>query len=284
MPLPLRIAFLSCLPGFLGCAETPRRLEYATIESRAMHAVEMNYAIYTPPGFQRGERLPLVVFLHGGGDSHESFDQWNIGARLDEAIAGGRIPRCVVALPEGHLGFWANWMDGSRNYEDWVLYEMMPEIARRYGTQPCPEGCHIMGVSMGGAGTLRMALRHPDVFSSAGIISAPVMDTDAMLGFVNDRLFAIFIPTHRIWGEPPRSVVENEDPFIRWDSEEHAPRIFLAWAEDDRGMIVQGSRRLHEHLEEVDVDHAHEEFEGGHNWYSWGPVIERALSHALSNR
>ena len=28
--------------------------------------------------------------------------------------------------------------------------------------------------------------------------------------------------------------------------------------------------------------HASEEFEGGHNWVSWAPVIERAIAHAVT--
>ena len=218
-----------------------------------MHRTRMAYSVYTPPGFQGEERLPLVVFLHGGGDSHESFDEWGIGQRLDRATREGRVPRVVVVLPQGHLGFWANWVDGTRNYEDWVLYEVMPAVVRRYHTRPCPEGCHLMGVSMGGAGTLRIALRHPDRFVSAGIISAPVFGTDEMLAFVDDRFFNIFIPTHRIWGHPDRETVEQEDPFIRWSSPDVAPRIFLAWAEEDRGMIITGSRRLDEHLRQIGV-------------------------------
>ena len=266
----------------LGCGSSPpARLTYRTVTSRTMHQTRMTYAVYTPHDFRAGERLPLVVFLHGGGDSHESFDEWGIGQRLDRALAEGRLPRVVIVVPQGHLGFWANWVDGSRNYEDWVLYEVMPAVVRTYHTQPCPDGCHLMGVSMGGAGTLRIALRHPNRFVSAGIISAPVMSTSEMLEFVDNRFFNIFIPTHRIWGRPSRETVESEDPFLRWTDAGSTPRIFLAWAREDRSIIISGSQRLDAHLSEAGVPHASEEFDGGHNWVSWGPVIERAIAHAV---
>jgi enterochelin esterase-like enzyme len=277
------LATLTLLSSFAAsaCAVTPKRLEYGRYESRAMR-VDMHYSVYTPPGFSTEERLPLVLFLHGGGDSEKSFDQHAIGARLDDAIERGSVPRVVVALPEGDLGFWTNWRDGSRNYEDWVVRELLPHVQREYHTARCPEGCHVMGVSMGGAGTLRFMFHHPELFASAGVISAPVMDTDAMLSFADDRLIKIFVPTHRVWGTPTRAQVAREDPFVAWrTAEDLGMRLFLAWGERDRGMIVTGSERLHRHLVDEGIEHGFEEFPGGHDWRSWGPVIEHAIAHGV---
>lgn len=58
----LALAWLS------GCASFPRRMHYATERSAAMNGARMEHAIYRPPDFREGEALPLVVFLHGGGD------------------------------------------------------------------------------------------------------------------------------------------------------------------------------------------------------------------------
>ncbi len=80
LPLVFVLALLA-LGVAGGCAGTPKRLAYGRYESRAMR-VDMHYAVYAPPGFSREERLPLVLFLHGGGDSEKSFDQHAIGRRL----------------------------------------------------------------------------------------------------------------------------------------------------------------------------------------------------------
>ena len=154
------------------------------------------------------------------------------------------------------LRFWANWRDGSRYYEDWVIYEVMPKVARAYHTGACPEDCHLMGVSMGGAGTMRFVFHHPELFASAAVISAPIMNTDAMYEFTGNRLYAALFPTHRIWGAPPRAEVEREDPFVQWTRPGDLPlRLYLAWAEGDRDMIVMGSSRLAEHLEDHGLEH-----------------------------
>jgi enterochelin esterase-like enzyme len=252
---------------------------YTTLDSRALGA-DMRYAAYAPADLGPDERLPLIVFLHGGGDDEETFDRAGVGRRLDRALEAGRIPRVVVAVPDGERGFWANWADGTHQYADWVTEEVMPDVARRYHTRPCPEGCSVMGVSMGGAGTMRLVFARPDLFASAAVISAPIMDTTAMLEFADDLLINLVIPAERIWGRPSRAEVEREDPFLRWQKpEDLSVRLYLAWAAGDREGIVLGNRRLHQHLRARAIPHGFEEFAGGHDWVSWGPVIERAIAH-----
>jgi len=263
-----------------GCASFPHRMRYAGGSSAAMNGARMEHAVYVPPDLRDDEELPLVVFLHGGGDSHDAFDRHGISARLDRAMAEGRVPRAVILLPNGELGFWANWRDGSRRYEDWVVDELMPEVRERYHTRACPEGCHVMGVSMGGSGALAMAHHRPDRFSTVTAISAPVLNTQQMMDFVNDRLLSIIIPTHRIFGPgTSRERIEQDDLYLRWTSPDSTGMrsIVLAWGDGDRGAILSGNRTFSRHLTEHHIEHQAWEYEGGHAWVAWAPIIERAL-------
>ncbi|MEM1413582.1 MAG: alpha/beta hydrolase-fold protein [Myxococcota bacterium] len=270
----------------LGCgARFERELAYTSHESRANNGVVMDYAVFTPPGWTAEERLPLVVFLHGGGDSHDAFDRHGVTDRLEEAMAEGRVPRAVVVLPNGHLGFWANWWNQSRRYEDWIVYEVIPRVRRDYRTQACPENCHIMGVSMGGAGSLRIALHQPGVFRTVASLSGPVLNTDAMLRFVSSPLIALAIPAQNIFGPPDRARVQQEDLYLVWDGPDAVAqdRIFIAWGSEDREMIIEGGRAFHDHLEEHAIPHSWIEYEGNHSWVSWGPVIESAFRANLGD-
>lgn len=267
-----------------GCAGFPHRMAYVAEPSAAMNGVQMDHAVYLPPGFRDDEVLPLVVFLHGGGDSHDAFDRHGISARLDRAMREGRVPRAVIVLPDGDFGFWANWADGTRRYEDWVADELVPAVRERYHTRGCPDDCHIMGVSMGGSGALSIAHHRPDRFSTVTAISAPVMNTERMIDFVQNRFFAIFIPTHRIWGSPERARIERDDLFLQWTSPEstHLRRIILAWGDREQGGILDANRAFSRHLREHDIQHHAWEYEGGHAWTAWAPVIERALAAQLA--
>lgn len=283
-PTRAALLLLACVALATGCASFPRRMDYFAHTSAAMNGATMEYSVYAPPRFTPDEALPLVVFLHGGGDSHDAFDRHGISERLDRAMTAGEVPRAVIVLPNGDLGFWADWYDESRRYEDWVVDEVMPRVASGYHTRECPDDCHVMGVSMGGNGALRFAHHRPDRFSSVTSISGPVMNTDQMIGFVQNRLYAIFIPTHRIFGPPsPRSRIEADDLFLRWTSPEatHMDGIVLAWGDHDHDDIIRASRAFDRHLTEHHIPHEAWEYEGDHGWVSWAPVIERALAFQL---
>ncbi|MCB9591432.1 MAG: esterase family protein [Sandaracinaceae bacterium] len=275
------LLFLGALVGCGGAA--PHRLDYGRVDSSAMGS-EMTYSVYTPPGFTPDEQLPLVVFLHGGGDDPSSFDSAHIGQALDAAIVRGEVPRAVIVLPQGDLGFWANWYDGSRRYEDWVLDELVPLVARTHNTRACPEGCHVMGVSMGGAGTLRFALNRPEMWASVTMISAPILSTEQMVAFVQNPLFVPIIPTDRIWG-PVSDLdrIRHDDPYLRWtsDADLGGTRLMLAWGDDDRGAIQETSAAFSRHLRERGIEHERLVYHGNHSWVSWTPVIQEALRRQL---
>lgn len=276
----LALALLVC-----GCgAGAPRRLAYGVLESAAMRA-EMAYAVYAPRDLGADERLPLVVFLHGGGDDETAFDHHAVGDALDAALAAGAIPRAVIVVPQGDLGFWANWYDGTRRYEDWVLDELVPRVARDYHTAPCPAGCHVMGASMGGAGTLRFALNRPALWASATLISAPILDTARMVDFVRNPLFVPILPTDRIWG-PADDLerIRRDDPYLRWTTQEDLQglRVMLAWGARDRGGIVESSEAFSAHLTAHGIAHERLVFDGDHSWRSWTPVILEALRRQVS--
>jgi S-formylglutathione hydrolase FrmB len=137
-----------------------------------------------------------------------------------------------------------------------------------------------MGVSMGGSGTIRFALHHPELWSSATIISGPVLDTQQMIEVARNPLFVPIIPMDRIWGPlDDRARIRADDPFVRWRRPEDLGdmRLMVAWGNGDRGPIVDTSRRFHRHLEQNEVPHEAFEFDGNHSWRSWKPVIEEAL-------
>ncbi len=263
-----------------------RRLRYARVESAAAPG-EMTYAVYLPPGFSDDERLPLVVFLHGGGDDAYAFDRHGVGEALDAAILAGEVPRVVIVVPQGDLGFWANWYDGSHRYQDWVIEEVVPRVAITHHTQPCPDGCHVMGASMGGAGTLRFALNRPAMWASATMISAPILDTEQMVSFVRNPLFVPLVPTDRIWG-PAGDLdrIRHDDPYLRWDSPEAlgGMRLMLAWGDRDRGAIQESGAAFAAHLEARGVSFERLVYEGDHSWRSWTPVILEALRRQVRAR
>lgn len=266
-----------------GCASTPDRLAYSEVESAAVGRT-LSFAVWAPSDLQPEERLPLLVFLHGGGDDARCFDEFGLGQSLDASLAAGEIPRAVIVVPDGRFSFWENWYDGSQNHRDWVVEEVMPAVEARFHTQPCPEGCHVAGTSMGGHGAIRFGLFESDRFASVAALSGLILDTDGVRAFTDSWFLRLFVPVERIWGPTAdRAVVEKDDPFVRWRSPEDLAglRLMLAWAEGDRGAIRETNEAFHAHLRASGIEHAQKVFEGGHDWASWTPVVGDVLRFAI---
>ena len=272
--LPLVLLGLAC--GF------PRQLDYHPVRSELMGGARLQYAVWTPPDFDENERLPLITFLHGGGDDPAVFDRHGLTDDFNRAVLAGEIPRAVIFFPQGDNGFWTNWYDGTRLYRDWILNELIPEVQARYHTRSCPEDCHLMGVSMGGYGSLTMAIQAPDHFASVSALSAPIFDTDQTVQMAGRKMMRLMVPVHRIWGPVDRERIATHDPFQVWRApEDLKPALTIRWGSDDREGILETNVRLHEHLEERGIPHTAQEYTGNHSWVSWGPVIREAMIEHL---
>jgi enterochelin esterase-like enzyme len=244
----------------------------------------MEYGVYTPPSWKPAETLPLVVFLHGGGgDDVRCLDEAGIPALLDRKIGAGRAPRAVILVPEGDRGFWINWHDGSRRYEDWVLRELLPVVERKFNTASCPDGCHVAGISMGGNGALRWAMDHPDTFSSVEILSGPIFDAASMKAFTQSFPFRWVVPVERIFGPRTDERLRRVDPFQRWRSAADLGRmrLFFARGTDDRTGIIQTNEAFHVHLELLGIPHRYVVTGGGHRWEDWKPLFPELLRFAI---
>lgn len=272
---------LAALLVMTGCASVPSRMDYMKVESPAMGS-RMALGIYTPPGFAPGEQLPVFLFLHGGGDDVRCLEKNGVAAWLDREIVAGRLPRVVIVVPQGDLGFWANWADGSRHYEDWALREALPAAIRGLGIPECPGGCHLLGISMGANGGLRALLDHPEEFRSAGLLSGPMFDEAEMRALRERLIVRIFLPIDRVFGDDEERM-RAADPFQRWQSaaDLHGVRLFLAWGDSDKPGIGETNEALERHLEARGIPFEHRVFHGGHRWSDWTPVLGEAIREAL---
>ncbi len=266
----------------VGCAGTPPRLHYDALSLPGTER-SLEYAVYTPPGFEPEEELPLVVFLHGAGDGPDCFDDAGVGEHLDLGIAAGRVPRAVIVVPRGDFGFWENWADGSFRYRDWVVRDLMPFIASRYGTAPCPEGCHLVGISMGGHGALRFALHEPGHFDSVTAISAPILNTEDAWELTHESWVRFVIPARRIWGDGSRESIEREDFFLRWTrpADLGGTRLMLAWGDRDHRRIIETNERFEKHLRGHRIPFEVLVFPGRHNWKAWTPALDTVLADQI---
>lgn len=263
-----------------GCSTfKPTALTYSELEIESK-ATPMDYAVYTPPGWQASERLPLMVFLHGGGGSHQSFERYGGHLELDRLVNEGKVARAIIVFPDGGNGFWENWADGSRHYRDWVLDHIMPTVQQDYQTLGCPTHCHIAGISMGGFGALRIANFRPNTFSSVSAISAPIFTKR------EERpswLLRLLIPFKRIFGDVASAKIKDTNPYYTWADKrlDQKMRLQLVWGDQDHKGIIEANENFKRRLGDNNIEVQSLVYAGGHKWKYWVPLLDQVLLFSL---
>jgi S-formylglutathione hydrolase FrmB len=283
------VALAVCLLA-AGCGGRARPasslLEHANLESGALGRWMEFSVLRAPPGGEVDHaRLPVFVLLHGMGEDNRSLDRHGVAAALHEAMAAGDAPRAHFVLPAGERGFFINWHDGSARWEDHVLEEVLPAAERMLGVAPFRERRHVIGVSMGGFAALRIGLRRPDLFSSATCLSSFVYDQDQARDFFGSPIFNLFVDMERVFGDgSDKEFVDAHDVYLM--TERRAPdigqRLFFAAGNEEYSGFRETGEQFHAHLDRLGVEHEWVVYDGGHKWYDWLPVIERAMRYVTA--
>ena len=139
-----------------------RGLTHKVLSSKAM-GHDVGYVVWTPPGFDNNAttKYPVVYFLHGAGGSEKS-DAAGFSSQVAGAIKANKFSKAICVFPNGG-------MSGYRGaVESMIMDELIPLIDKSYPTIRDSSGRVICGFSMGGAGAVRLSVRHPDHFCAAG--------------------------------------------------------------------------------------------------------------------
>lgn len=244
----------------------------------------MGYGVYTPPNWTPEEKLPLVLFLHGGGDNHTSFEKFQAHKVFDEKINSGEMPRVILVTPDGDFSLWENWADGKRHYRDWVMRGVLPRVQAKYNTLSCPEHCHLLGISMGGFGAMRFAYFEKNTFSSISVMSALILSNDQKENSKQSVFIKLLFPIKRIFGPNPKERNAKENFFRTWPTEPHLinTRLQLIWGDKDTPRIRRANELFHIKLAEQGIKHSAFVYEGNHKWISWKPHLSRAINFLVN--
>jgi len=204
--------------------------------------------IYTPPGYSKKQKYPVLYLLHGiGGDEKEWLNGANPQVILDNMAADGKIAPMIVVMPNGRamkddraIG---NIFDSARvqafaTFEKDLLNDLLPYIEKKYSVKSDRENRAIAGLSMGGGQSLNFGLANLATFAwVAGFSSAP-----------NTRKPEELVP----------------------DPEAAKNKLKLLWIScGDEDGLISFSKRTHEYLFEKGVPHIYYIEPGGHDFKVW---------------
>jgi len=149
----------------------------------------VEYSIYLPPDYQLSQRkYPVLYLLHGYTDDETGWVQFGeVKAIADQSIENGELTPTIIAMPDAGVSWYVNSADGKVKFEDFMVKEFIPYIDATYKTRATKQFRAVAGLSMGGMGTCIMAMKHPDLFSSAAPLSAATWTEDEIETMPDDR-------------------------------------------------------------------------------------------------
>jgi enterochelin esterase-like enzyme len=134
--------------------------------------------IYLPPSYAKetSRRYPVVYFLHGYGLNAERY--WNImkvPEAADKNIVAGTAREMILVHPDAFTLYNGSMYSNSPTTGDWeafIAQDLVAYVDSHYRTIPDRMSRGLAGHSMGGYGTMRIGMKHPEVFSSLYAMSS----------------------------------------------------------------------------------------------------------------
>jgi len=138
---------------------------------------DRDVVVYLPPSYAKSpkRRYPAVYFLHGYSVGVEAYVKLlNLPEMADNAIAAG-AREMILVLPDAFTVYNGSMYSNSPTTGDWEGFlsrDLVAYIDSHYRTVADRDSRGLSGHSMGGYGTVRVGMKHPEVFSALYAMSS----------------------------------------------------------------------------------------------------------------
>ncbi|TMI74296.1 MAG: esterase [Bacteroidetes bacterium] len=223
------------------------KIDTITYKSKTVDTLRRTL-IYTPPGYSKKKKYPVLYLLHGiGGDEKEWLNGGKPQVILDNLYAQGKIEPMIVVMPNGRAmkndRATGNIMAPDKvqafaTFEKDLLNDLIPFIEKKYPVFTDREHRAIAGLSMGGGQSLNFGLGNLDKFAwIGGFSSAP-----------NTK--------------PPQELVPDAAA-----AREKIKLLFISCGASDG--LISFSKRTHDYLVQNNVPHIYFIEPGVHDFKVW---------------
>lgn len=215
-----------------------------------------------------GGRYPVLYLLHGNSDDQTI---WMRRTSIERYVSELGI---AVVMPFGERSYYSDMKSGRRYWT--FLSEELPAICRGFFPRISPrrEDTFAAGLSMGGYGAMKLALRRPDRFCAAASLSG-VLDITA---HVKSQLPDNELYWNAIFGSLEALESSDDNLFVAAKKAAQAkerPLLYACCGTED--FLYQNNLNAIKVFRETGLDLTYEEGPGTHNWVFWDEWIRRAL-------
>lgn len=238
---------------------------------------EWKYEVYLPSGYETSRlRYPVLYLLHGnGGSGHDWVDKGKVQAVADGLIASGDMPPAVIVMPDAGVTW---FVDRKEKMETAVIRDLFPEVEKNLRVLRSRQGRLIGGLSMGGYGSLRFVLKHPEMFAAAALLSPAVYDPLPPPKSSARRV--------GVFGEPAfdEQVWKSLNYPSLWQSylaKKIPVPMYINSGDDDEFMIEADATKLYSLLRANQQPAELRIVDGAHNWGVWGSTLGDAMKYVF---
>ena len=234
-----------------------------------------NYVVYLPADYYTSDaRYPVLYLLHG--NSQKGYDWVTSGHVVETAdalTAAGTMPAAIIVMPDAGTTW---FVDRKEKMETAVLEDLIPEIERSFRTVATRQGRLVAGLSMGGYGAMRFALRYPEKFAAAALLSPAIYSPEPPEDSSARRVGVFGAPDYdaRIWKSLNYPALWED--YLRKGI---SVPMYVNSGDDDRFYTEAEATAFYSLLRRNNQPAELRIVNGGHNWAVWSATLGDALTY-----
>jgi Predicted esterase len=238
-------------------------------------ALEMDahFNVIIPDQVPDSDNIRTVYLLHGLSDDATCWQ------RLTSVERYARERGIAVIMPGAARSFYCDMKFGPKYYTH-VAKEVVEYTRRLFKLSTEREDTFVAGLSMGGYGAFKLALKDPATFGAAVSFSGAV-DMEARV-----RANSEFEGLNLIWGDKPDLKSSNDDLFDLAQKLEESgstkPRMYQICGTED--FLYEDNIRFKNFMQTKSFDYKYVESPGAHTWGFWDQYLPSALDFLLATK
>ncbi len=217
-------------------------------------------------------RYPVLYLLHGLSDDHTIWEQ-----RTSIIRHVSEYP-LIVVMPTTGRGWYTDAKEGYA-YETAIAKELPELVEQWFPAEKKREERFLAGLSMGGYGAMKLALKFPERYAKAVSHSGGFLTESWMNDPENDRSKEY----QRVFGKKfkgtDNDIFHLARRFANGKNRKKLPKLRLDCGKDDFCFDV--NQLFHAHLERLKIPHEYEIHPGEHEWGYWDCHIQDTLKFLM---
>lgn len=239
----------------------------------------LRYSLYLPDGYRdHPGPLPVLTLLHGyGGDDRDWLNVGGLRGTMDRLIASSEVPPMIVVMPAAGNSWYVN-SAAFGAVETAITRDLRAHVERHWPVRSNPPGRFVAGLSMGGYGALRFALRSPEDWRGVASLSGAIFPGFASAEEIKPGQLNLFGAAFGEPFDPARYDALNFFDRVPRLAEREAPLgIYISVGDEDYFRLERGSVALYLAMRDAGVPIEMRIRDGGHVWPLWRAELEHVL-------